>query len=99
MGRVARYKKVKAFDKLTKNSTHTGRADAEYIWGTDVGRKEKKRSLTATKLHHQKIKRRKTSSSDAGINHRFDLAPHHIKDDFDLHDIFGSVRREKMKSL
>ena len=93
MGRVARYKKVKAFDKLTPKSTHSGRADQEYIWGTDSGR-GKKRNATATQSPQDpKAKRTKKHTEDTG----FDLAPD--KDDFDLNDILGSVQREKKAAL
>lgn len=82
MGRVARYKKVKSFEKQ-----YTG---DEYVWGSNVSAKTKKRSLTA-QIHHRRKLKRKGYHEDGGR----DLPPG--KDDFDLSDLV--VKREKKRKL
>lgn len=87
MGRVAKYKKVKAFDRK-----HSG---GEYVWGENDGRpKKKKRSKTAEKLKQIKLKRRRDGDIDpfnCGVG-GYDLPPQE-KDDFDLSDM--KVKRVK----
>ncbi len=72
MGRVARYKKTKSFDKQ-----HRG---GEYVWGSMSSTMKRKRSITAER-HHKKKSKRKGFIEDEG----FDLPPG--KDDFDLADL------------
>ena len=90
MGRVAKYKKVKAFDRK-----HSG---GEYVWGENDGRpKKKKRSKTAEKLKQIKLKRRRDGDIDpfnCGVG-GYDLPPQE-KDDFDLSDM--KVKRVKKYS-
>mmetsp|Transcript_11286 Transcript_11286/g.21109 ORF Transcript_11286/g.21109 Transcript_11286/m.21109 type:complete len:352 (-) Transcript_11286:62-1117(-) len=81
MGRVARYKKVKACEKV-----YTG---DEYVWGTKFSVKNKKRSATAENHHQRKLKR-KGYHDDGGR----DLPPDG-KDDFNLSDFV--VKKEKKR--
>lgn len=80
MGRVAKYKKVKAFDRK--------RTSGEYIWGENDGRPtKKKRSKTAEKLKQNKLKRRRGVDIDrfnCGVG-GYDLPPSG-KDEFNLSD-------------
>jgi len=88
MGRVARYKKVKACDPYS--SKNGGRLDADTVgvWGLgESGRKAKKRSRTSQKLRTLRKKNPHGASAD------FDVAPE--QDDFDLADLMGSLKREK----
>lgn len=92
MGRVARYKKVKSFDRL-----HSG---GEYIWGSNNGRDDKKkRSKTAEKMKERKLKKRKHNNRNADDWNDvdgFDLPPQG-KDDFNLIDF--QVKKVKKKQL
>ena len=83
MGRVAKYKKVKAFDKQ-----HQG---GEYIWGNAGGNKTKKRSLTAERHKRRKMKKRGYDVNQSG----FDLPPD--GDDFDLSDLV--VKKQPKQTL
>jgi len=83
MGRVAKYKKVKKFDKDHRAG--------EYVWGTKVSTKKKTRSVTAEKYRSKKMKR--TEFIDDG---GFDLPPE--KDDFDIDDLNFVVQKEKKRS-
>ena len=91
MGRVARYKKVKACDPYSsKNRGRLLDADTVGVWGLgDSGRKAKKRSLTSQKLRSM----RKKSGATMTTKTEFDVAPE--SDDFDLADLVGSLKREK----
>jgi len=91
MGRVARYKKVKACDPYSsKNRGRLLDADTVGVWGLgDSGRKAKKRSLTSQKLRSM----RKKSGAKMTTKAEFDVAPE--SDDFDLADLVGSLKREK----
>jgi len=80
MGRVARYKKTKSFDK-----EHRG---GEYVWGSMSSTKKKKRSLTAER-HYKKKSKRKGFIEDGG----FDLPPG--KDDFDLADLVVKKQKKR----
>lgn len=80
MGRVARYKKTKAFDKK-----HQG---GEYVWGSTSFAKKKKRSQTAER-HHNKKSKRKGYAEVGG----FDLPPG--KDDFDLADLVVKKQKKR----
>ena len=92
MGRVARYKKVKSVDPFAKART----------WTDDVGntsniRRTKKRSKTAQKLKDQKNKHRRGKKSDKnGNDDGFDLPPDG-GDEFDMNDLMGSVKKQKVK--
>lgn len=89
MGRVARYKKVKAFDPYS--SKNGGRLDADTVgvWGLgESGRRARKRSRTSQKLRTLRKKNPLGASAD------FDVAPEQ-HDDFDLADLVGSLKREK----
>jgi hypothetical protein len=88
MGRVARYKKVKAIDPYSKKNG--GRKIGEVTWGLgDDGRKKKKRSYTVTE------QRRKAKKEDAPDKNAFDLPPD--KDDFDIRDMVNSLKKETNK--
>jgi hypothetical protein len=105
MGRVSRYKKVKAFDRI--------KGGGEYVWGTSslLDRKPRKKSLTAQK--HEKVKmnvrnkrKKDQASGNTLLNQQqqqepkgsYDLPPSG-KDDFDLNDLEGSVMKEKKRKL
>lgn len=88
MGRVAKYKKVKAFDRHRSGA-------GEYIWGSNNGRPtNKKRSKTAEKLKEKKLKRKRNIDTfdDSG----YDLPPTG-KDEFDLSDF--TVKKIKQQNL
>jgi len=87
MGRVAKYKKIKTCDPFSKKNG--GRIDLESvgIWGLgDTGRKPKKRSLKAQAAR----KKKRRNNDDDG----FDVPPE--GDDFDLADLTGSLKKEKL---
>ena len=87
MGRVARYKKIKAIDPYSKKNG--GRSIGEVTWGLgDDGRKKKKRSYSAMELRR---KRRKEDAPERGL---FDLPPE--KDDFDIDDMVNSLKKEAL---
>lgn len=89
MGRVARYKKIKAFDPYSKENGGKVQLEKVGIWGLgDNGRKTKKRSKTAEKLRANKRKR------DVDEGDPFDLPPDG-EDEFDMADLVGSVKKEK----
>ena len=78
MGRVARFKKLKACDPYSNRNR--GQLLGERVWGlTDSGRKAKKRSLVAQKMLAMKQKRRK---GDKKADDGFDLPPTE-EDEFD----------------
>eukprot|EP00551_Chaetoceros_affinis_P017386 CAMPEP_0203706902 /NCGR_PEP_ID=MMETSP0091-20130426/54513_1 /ASSEMBLY_ACC=CAM_ASM_001089 /TAXON_ID=426623 /ORGANISM="Chaetoceros affinis, Strain CCMP159" /LENGTH=339 /DNA_ID=CAMNT_0050582897 /DNA_START=44 /DNA_END=1060 /DNA_ORIENTATION=+ len=92
MGRVAKYKKVKAFDRQ-----HSG---GEYVWGSaDLRPSKKKRSKTAEKLKQKKLKRKRNNHNGGffgGGDGGFDLPPQE-KDEFSLSDL--RVKKEKKPRL
>jgi hypothetical protein len=89
MGRVAKYKKVKSFDRA-----HSG---GEYVWGKNDGRQtKKKRSKTAEKLKQQKLNRRRNRDPADYEQGGFDLPPQG-KDEFDLSDL--RVKKIKKTTL
>jgi hypothetical protein len=92
MGRVARYKKVKSIDPFSKARTWT-----EGVGDKNNARRVKKRSKTAQKLKDQKDKKRKNASKKIYDDGGFDLPPDG-KDEFDMADLMGSVKRQKLKS-
>lgn len=106
MGRVARYKKVKSFDPYSKESkkksNHSRTLYDEYIWGSSETRKPKKRSARSMALRQQKVKnqrpnKRKQTTNSNNNNDGFDAPPE--KDDFDLNDIVGSVKKEALTTI
>ena len=95
MGRVSKYKKIKAFDRL-----HSG---GEYVWGSaDLRSNKKKRSKTAEKLHQKKLKRKRNKNFNANNegnffdNEGFDLPPQG-EDEFNLSDL--RVKKDKKRRL
>ena len=99
MGRVARYKKIKDADPYSKKNGGKVDLNTVGIWGLgDSGRKAKKRSRRSENLRasrHAKGKRSDHSGShtkDSG----FDLPPSGKKDEFDMKDLEGSIKKQKM---
>lgn len=93
MGRVAKYKKVKSFDPYSKKNGGNVDLSKVGIWGLgDSGRKAKKRSRRAEVLRRNK--KRKTNDQNDG----FDLPPSD-RDDFDLKDLVGSIKKQKVETL
>jgi hypothetical protein len=107
MGRVAKYKKIKAFDPFSKQNNGKG---LDFIWGFgNDGTKVKKRSRTAEKLHQQKMARRlkrlnATAMNPAnkktltGVDRSLNAPPSDIKDEFDLNDIQATLVPQKDES-
>lgn len=86
MGRVARYKKIKACDPFSRKNRGKINHDTIGVWGLgDNGRRSRKRSRTAENL---RAKRKRTSVDD------FDAPPE--ADDFDMADLVGSLKKEKV---
>lgn len=97
MGRVSRYKKIKSFDPYSKQNGGRIVLDTVGIWGLGAdGRKAKKRSKTVAKIKEQAHKRRfkEKHGGGGGLKSDFD-APPPEKDDFDLADMFGSLKKQK----
>ena len=92
MGRVAKYKKIKAFDPFSKQNGGNVNLENVGIWGLGAdGRKAKKRSRRSEMLRQSRGKRKKADEKDT-----FDLPPE--ADDFDMKDLVGSVKRQKTAS-
>lgn len=90
MGRVAKYKKIKACDPYSKKNGGKIDLAAVGIWGLgDNGRKPKKRSRRAEVLRANKKKKREQDNG-------FDLPPNEKQDEFDMKDLVGSVKRQKL---
>lgn len=90
MGRVAKYKKIKACDPYSKKNGGKVDLNTVGIWGMgDNGRKPKKRSRRAEVLRANKKQKREQ-------DHGFDLPPSGRRDEFDMKDLEGSVKRQKM---
>jgi hypothetical protein len=92
MGRVSRYKKIKSCDPYSKKNG--GRVDLSKVgvWGLgNNGQKLKKRSKRSETLRRGKTK----PSEEAG---GFDLPPS-AKDEFDMEDLVGSVKKQKIETL
>ena len=88
MGRVAKYKKIKACDPFSKKNA--GKQPMLGIWGLDDnGRRAKKRSATARNLKQRKLKKQNRGQEEE----IFDLPPIG-GDDFDLGDILRINRIE-----
>jgi hypothetical protein len=91
MGRVARYKKIKAFDPYSKENGRRVQLDTVGIWGLgDTGRKPKKRSKTSEKLRARRGKKRKVGEHEKEKAGFFDAPPEN-GDDFDL---VGSLTKQ-----
>jgi hypothetical protein len=118
MGRVAKYKKIKAFDPYSKKNGGQVDLSKVGIWGMGAdGRKEKKRSRRSEQLRRNKqqqreggttmTKKRKAGEEDDKNNKTksvkkvrdggFDIPPTD-KDEFDMSDLVGSVKRQKIQS-
>lgn len=108
MGRVARYKKVKACDPYSKKNGGNVDLTTVGIWGLgDSGRRQKKKSLTAQRLKAKAQSQKNNNNKKRGRpdNHKnddaangFDLPPNE-EDEFDMKDIVGSVKRQKVKDV
>jgi hypothetical protein len=91
MGRVAKYKKIKAFDPYSKQNRGNVDLESVGVWGLGAdGRKPKKRSRRSEMLRASRGKQKKTNERDV-----FDLPPE--ADDFDMKDLVGSVKRQKIQ--
>jgi hypothetical protein len=101
MGRVSKYKKIKACDPFSKRNRggpkgNAGAIDLSIVdvWGLgDDGRKQKRRSRTAEKLKAAKFKNKQSMNKN---NYFFDLPPSE-GDEFDLKDLIGSVKKQKLE--
>jgi hypothetical protein len=83
MGRVARFKKIRACDPYSRENRGRIALDRVGVWGlSDSGRKPKKRSLVAQKMQAAKRKRRKGQGGASGMEEGFDLPPNE-EDEFD----------------
>ncbi|GKY96162.1 hypothetical protein MPSEU_000576200 [Mayamaea pseudoterrestris] len=92
MGRVARYKKIKACDPFAKGGNKRKTIGGETVWGIgDDGRKAKKRSRTAEKLRAQ---RKRKTKLDKFTDRAFD-APPADGDEFNMQDLLGSVKKSR----
>lgn len=90
MGRLAKYKKIKSCDPFSKKNG--GRPSMLGQWGMDDnGRRDKKRSATATALRKNKFKRQNRGGQEEDV---FDLPPSG-GDEFDLSDL---LRVKKIKA-
>ena len=95
MGRVAKYKKIKKVDLFSKSNAANTSNPAESIWGIgDNGRKKKKRSKVAQRMHERKMKAggSKQLRASCGAD-GFNIPPE--EDDFDLDDLHGSLKPSK----
>jgi hypothetical protein len=94
MGRVSRYKKIKAFDPYSKQNGGRVNLDNVGVWGMGAdGRKTKKKSKTVQKIKAQKHLLIRKEKQDP--NSREYDAPPQDKDDFDLADLMGTLKKEK----
>ena len=95
MGRVAKYKKVKSFDPYSSKNRGNVNLNQVGIWGLgDSGRKTKKRSRRAEQLRSKNKKKRVNNLTKNGGG--FDLPPTEREDEFDLNDLMGSVKKQKI---
>jgi hypothetical protein len=109
MGRLSNYKKIKSCDPYSKKNGGKIDLPTVGIWGLgDSGRKVKKRSLKAEKMKAKKEKNKSIQqSSRKGKNSNnkfkkdddggFDIPPSD-KDEFDMADLMGSVKRQKLET-
>ena len=98
MGRVAKYKKVKSFDPYSKKNRGSVDLPNVGVWGLgDNGRKKKKRSLKAEKMHARKqTQRSKSKKGNEFMDDRGFDAPPTEKDEFDMADLVGSIKRQNV---
>jgi hypothetical protein len=96
MGRVARYKKIKACDPFARN----GMGMMSFMWGEgDNGQRQKKRSKTSEKLRHSKQQRKKLrrqddDDDDDNFDDYFNLPPSDQKDEFIMEDMVHSIQKQ-----
>ena len=104
MGRVAKYKKVKSFDPYSKKNG--GKVDLPNVgvWGLgDNGRKVKKRSKKAERMHARKDKNKSLKKGTSKKSNKFvddggfDVPPME-EDEFNMKDLMGSVKRQKVET-
>lgn len=99
MGRVAKYKKVKSFDPYSKKNRGNVDLPMVGVWGLgDNGRRAKKRSQKAERMHARKNKIKKNSKNKFLDDGGFD-APPIGKDEFDMADLVGSIKRQKVETM
>lgn len=92
MGRVAKYKKIKACDPYSKKNRGQVDLSKVGIWGLgDDGRKAKKRSRRSEQLRAGRKKRERSEDEDG-----FDLPVK--RDEFDMKDLLGSVKKQKLSN-
>ena len=100
MGRVAKYKKVKSFDPYSKQNRGNIDLPSVGVWGLgDNGRRKKKRSQKAEKMHARKLKQKsKKYKGDKFMDDGgFDVPPTET-DEFDMADLVGSIKRQKVET-
>lgn len=104
MGRVAKYKKVKSFDPYSKKNRGNIDLPIVGVWGLgDNGRKAKKRSKKAERMHARKNqskggKNGKSKNNNAFVDDGgFDVPPME-NDEFDMADLVGSIKRQKVET-
>jgi len=100
MGRVAKYKKVKSFDPYSKKNRGNIDLTSVGVWGLgDNGRRVRKRSQKADRMHAKKhsIKSKSNSKHKIVNDVGFD-APPMDKDEFDMADLMGSIKRQKVET-
>lgn len=100
MGRVAKYKKVKSFDPYSKKNRGNIDLGTVGVWGLgDDGRRAKKRSRKAEQMHERKnkVKGKKKAKNKIIDDGGFDVPPME-KDEFDMSDLLGSVKRRKVET-
>jgi len=104
MGRVSRYKKVKACDPYApgrRRGAVERNLEKVGIWGlSDDGRKPKKRSRTAERLRVKRKKQKTKTKSHQKRDDDYDGdvgfdAPPVDGDEFDLQDLVGSVKKDR----
>lgn len=107
MGRLSRYKKVKSIDPFAKNNTWTSD-----VGDKSTVRRVKRKSKTAQRFKEQKLRQRRGKVGGSGGNGKvgagsngwgqhddggYDLPPVG-GDEWDMADLMGSVKKEKVKS-
>jgi hypothetical protein len=98
MGRVAKYKKVKSFDPYSKKNRGNIDLPTVGVWGLgDDGRRAKKRSQKAEKMHARKHKLNGKKGNRFLDDGGYD-APVMDKDEFDMADLMGSVKKQKLET-
>lgn len=98
MGRVARFKKIRACDPYSKENRGRIALERVGVWGLgDSGRRAKKRSLTSQRLRARRIKGRKNGrgDDDAAMG-GFDLPPRDEEDEFDTATMTVKKKRKPL---